>query len=348
MPLRHHALHHQIKVPTPFEPNKSPIGTKTTCLKHYLLPISYPVMQTKKRVLAAAVAIPLLALGWAAFRPELIFVNKTVNEKLPTTSAGTATILASGMFASQAHETKGTAQLVTTGGKTYVRLQDFHTSNGPDVRVYLVKGTQGTPDEVTSKGFIDLGTIKGNIGDQNYEVPAGTNLDDFKSISIWCKRFSVGFGSAPLQPDEMPEVKQTSKTNQANFQLTTFSSPIIVTFGKAQGSSMFSGKSTILEENDKRYVESNFTKIPNSKHELRLVKKESLKLGTFPSDVKFENLGPLKKGKNRVSISKSLDVWLYRSIAVIDAKTGKVASFVHLRSEQEQNKMTDLFKLTII
>jgi hypothetical protein len=305
-------------------------------------------METKKRILATVIAVPILALGWAAFRPELLFVNKTVNEKLPATSSETTKILASGMFASQAHETKGTAQLLSVGGKTFVQLKDFHTSNGPDVHIYLVKGTQGSPDEVNKNGFIDLGTIKGNIGDQNYEVPAGTNLDEYKSVSVWCKRFFVGFGGAPLTPEKMAEVKQTSLTNQGSFQLVGMSGPILVTYGKAQGNSMFTGKSSIIEENDKRYVESNFTKLPTGKYELRLVKKETLQTGTFPAGAVYEKLGALKKGKNRVAISKSLDAWLYRSVAVVDTNTGIITSFVLLRSEQEQKKSAEFSALTII
>lgn len=305
-------------------------------------------METKKRILAAVIAVPVFALGWAAFRPELLFVNKTVNEKLPATSTETTKILASGMFKSQAHETKGTAQLVSVGGKTYVQLKDFHTSNGPDVHIYLVKGTEGTPDEVNKSGFIDLGTIKGNIGDQNYEVPAGTNLDEYKAVSVWCKRFFVGFGGAPLNPEKMAEVKKTSQINQGSFQLTGLPSPIIVTYGKVQGNSMFSGKSSIIEDKEKRFVESNFTKIPTGNFELRLVKKETLSIGAFPAGAVYEKLGALKKGKNRVSISKSLDAWLYRSVAVVDTKTGKITSFVLLRSEQEQKKSAEFSALTII
>ena len=47
-------------------------------------------------------------------------------------------------------------------------------------------------------GFVDLGALKGNIGDQNYDVPADLDLSRYRAVSIWCRRFSVNFGAAPL------------------------------------------------------------------------------------------------------------------------------------------------------
>ena len=47
-------------------------------------------------------------------------------------------------------------------------------------------------------GFVELGPMKGNIGDQNYEIPATVDLASYRTVTIWCKRFSVNFGSAPL------------------------------------------------------------------------------------------------------------------------------------------------------
>jgi hypothetical protein len=53
---------------------------------------------------------------------------------------------------------------------------------------------------VTTAGFVDLGSLKGNIGDQNYEVPSNVDLSKYRAATIWCKRFSVNFGTAPLNP----------------------------------------------------------------------------------------------------------------------------------------------------
>ena len=88
----------------------------------------------------------IVAIGaWYAFRPERLFINQRVNEQFPTTAAA-STKLATGVFHSGAHETKGTAAVFQLAdGKKTLRLTDFATSNGPDVHVYLV----AVDDDVT-------------------------------------------------------------------------------------------------------------------------------------------------------------------------------------------------------
>ena len=137
--------------------------------------------------------------AWYAFRPERLFINQEVNEQFPTAEAATNKV-ASGQFRSAAHETKGTATVFQLAdGKKTLRLTDFATSNGPDVHVYLVATGDAKDNEtVTKAGFIDVGSLKGNIGDQNYELPANADLVKFRAVTIWCKRFSVNFGTAPL------------------------------------------------------------------------------------------------------------------------------------------------------
>lgn len=44
----------------------------------------------------------------------------------------------------------------------------------------------------------DLGPIEGNLGNRAYEIPAGVDLSGYRSVSLWCVRFSVSFGAAPL------------------------------------------------------------------------------------------------------------------------------------------------------
>jgi hypothetical protein len=46
--------------------------------------------------------------------------------------------------------------------------------------------------------FIDLGPIKGNQGNQVYDIPAGVDLAEYRSVSLWCVQFSVSFGAAQL------------------------------------------------------------------------------------------------------------------------------------------------------
>ena len=79
-------------------------------------------------------------------------------------------------------------------------LTEFQTSNGPDVQVYLVAADDASDnDTVTRAGFVNIGALKGNIGDQNYELPADVDLSKYKSVSIWCRRFGVNFATAPLK-----------------------------------------------------------------------------------------------------------------------------------------------------
>ena len=149
------------------------------------------------------VALLVVVVGgfgaWYAFRPERLFINQRVNEQFPTASAA-GSQLAAGQFHSGAHETKGMATVFQLAdGKKALRLTNFQTSNGPDVHVYLVAAQDAKDnDRVTKAEYVDLGTLKGNIGDQNYEWPAGADLGKYRSVTIWCKRFSVNFGTAPL------------------------------------------------------------------------------------------------------------------------------------------------------
>ena len=137
--------------------------------------------------------------GWYAFRPERLFMNHTVNEQFPTASAATNQ-LASGQFHSGAHETKGVATVFQLAdNKKTLRLTNFQTSNGPDVHVYIVAAADAKDnDTVTKAEVVDLGSMKGNIGDQNYDLPASADLAKYRAVTIWCKRFSVNFGTAPL------------------------------------------------------------------------------------------------------------------------------------------------------
>ncbi|HSD45063.1 MAG TPA: DM13 domain-containing protein [Pyrinomonadaceae bacterium] len=157
-----------------------------------------------RRMLVVLVLAIFAAGAWYAFRPERLFINQKVNEQFPTASAA-SNKLATGQFHSGAHETKGTATVFQLAdGKKTLRLTDFATSNGPDVHVYLVaSGDAKDNDSVTNAGFIDIGSLKGNIGDQNYDLPGGVDLAKYRAVTIWCKRFSVNFGTAPLMNDSM-------------------------------------------------------------------------------------------------------------------------------------------------
>jgi hypothetical protein len=103
------------------------------------------------------------------------------------------------------HPTEGTATIYRIGdGSRVLRFTNFRTSNGPDVHVYMVAAEDAKDNaSVQRAGFIDLGSIKGNIGDQNYTLGSEVDLSKYRAVSVWCKRFSVNFGTASLMPDHM-------------------------------------------------------------------------------------------------------------------------------------------------
>lgn len=154
-----------------------------------------------KKIIAIPAVLIVLAIAWYAFRPERLVTNQRVNEALPTAQAAAPEkTLASGTFHTVLHDTSGNAAVYQLADGTRVlRFTNFKTSNGPDVHVYLVAAEDAKDsDSVKQAGFIDLGSIKGNIGDQNYTLASDVDLAKYRAVSVWCKRFSANFGTAPL------------------------------------------------------------------------------------------------------------------------------------------------------
>jgi hypothetical protein len=105
------------------------------------------------------------------------------------------TALVSGDFtgADDFHMGSGTATIYRLDdGSQVLRLEDFEVTNGPDLHVFLI------PEDGSMDGSVDLGSLKGNIGDQNYEIPAGVDITQFGSVMIYCVPFSVTFATAVL------------------------------------------------------------------------------------------------------------------------------------------------------
>jgi len=113
-----------------------------------------------------------------------------------------AKTLYTGKFHGKVHPTEGRATVYQQAdGKVLLRLTGFKTSNGPDVHVILVATKDANDDANFMKSNterVELGRLKGNEGDQNYEIPAGTDLAKFTTVSIYCERFNANFGAAPL------------------------------------------------------------------------------------------------------------------------------------------------------
>ena len=111
-------------------------------------------------------------------------------------------IVATGTFHGAAHQTSGRATIYHTTTGDVLRITHFKTSNGPNVHVLLIAASDAKDDEnfLTEKlDRVDLGSLKGNEGDQNYTIPNGTDLSKYKAVSIFCERFNANFGAAPLE-----------------------------------------------------------------------------------------------------------------------------------------------------
>jgi hypothetical protein len=165
------------------------------------------------------VAVGGVGFGLYWFQPWKLRQDETVEEALPqlvetsappaaapsrtpTTPAGPQT-LAGGELISHEHPTSGTVELVRLAdGSHIVRLENFDTSNGPDLRVWLTdapvkEGTAGW--HVFDDGeYVSLGKLKGDKGSQNYALSEDVDPARFSSVSIWCDRFDVSFGAAEL------------------------------------------------------------------------------------------------------------------------------------------------------
>ncbi|MGB7697133.1 MAG: DM13 domain-containing protein [Nitrososphaeraceae archaeon] len=121
--------------------------------------------------------------------------NATVNENMNETKMTNDTMTLMGNFVDAGdgfHKAEGIAKVINLAdGRTFLRLENLKTTNGPDLYVYLSVGKDALD-------IVNLGRLKGNIGNQNYEIPAGTDLSKYNTALIWCKAFSTLFGSAKL------------------------------------------------------------------------------------------------------------------------------------------------------
>jgi Electron transfer DM13 len=177
--------------------------------------------RTRRRTIAIALAGGVLALaaGVAWFQPQKLLIDERVEEALPATATvapgtpgDTSTgqsptkppgpepeVLATGSFRSLGHTTSGRAvALELADGRRFLRLEELRTSNGPDLFVYLSTAAADAPRDTFDDDFLSLGRLKANQGSQNYSIAAGASLDRYRSVVIWCRRFTYAFGAAAL------------------------------------------------------------------------------------------------------------------------------------------------------
>ncbi|HJU72876.1 MAG TPA: DM13 domain-containing protein [Gemmatimonadaceae bacterium] len=157
-------------------------------------------MSSRRRILLFAGTL-LLVAGWYFFRPERAVLDREVAEAAPTDAASK---VAQGDFESRAHDTRGSVRVLELAdGSRVLRLENFETSDGPDLQVYLlVSPDVSNGAQLNEAGFVSLGPLKGNIGEQNYVIPGGVDLTRYRAVSIWCRRFGVNFATARLLPSD--------------------------------------------------------------------------------------------------------------------------------------------------
>jgi Electron transfer DM13 len=179
--------------------------------------------------IGGVLAVCALVVAGLVFQPWLLFIDVRVDDEIPvavatptpstppTQSAAPAdeatpappppptgpVDLLAGTFVSHEHPTTGAVRVIEhPDGTRQLAIVGLETTNGPDVHVWLSAGpvVEGFDGWFTAAGYdyIDLGPIKGNIGDQLYDIPAGVDLDAFPTVDLWCVQFAVSFGAAAL------------------------------------------------------------------------------------------------------------------------------------------------------
>jgi hypothetical protein len=134
-------------------------------------------------------------------------INNSVNESMDQipqqqqqqqtqNTITTASTLRTGSFVGVGdgiHNAEGEAKVIPfqNGDSNILRLENLRVTNGPDLYVYLAT-------DKTASDFVNVGKLKANNGNQNYDIPAGTDLTNYDTVLIWCRPFSVLFGSAEL------------------------------------------------------------------------------------------------------------------------------------------------------
>lgn len=154
------------------------------------------------KTLIILIVLIVLVIAWYLFRPEKLFISSKVNEDFPEANSDESKVTFQGNFKGVAHGAEGAATVYSMGDDNQVlRFTDFSVSNGPDVHVYLVAAENPMDSKTVKESEIyELGPIKGNVGNQNYDLGPDVDLEKFKSVVIWCKRFGVNFAVASLEP----------------------------------------------------------------------------------------------------------------------------------------------------
>jgi hypothetical protein len=280
-------------------------------------------MTSSKKILIASAGAVVLVGGWYAFRPERLWIDQVVSESFDTTgvalsgAAGGAmpTMLSMGPFHSVAHDGQGLATIYRTAdGKRTLRLTQFETSNGPQLHLYLVAADDAKDDATVKRaGFVDLGPLKGNKGDQNYDIPDDVDLSKYRAVTVWCKRFSVNFTTAPLATADMPAAASTAEPTPGG--------PTAIAAGSFHSNAHETkGTATIYRRADGRRLLrlADFETSNGPDVRVYLVAAADVNDDATVKRAGFVELGKLKgnKGDQNYEIPASTDLTKYRSVTI--------------------------------
>ena len=166
-------------------------------------------MRERYRLVLAAAVLGLIGFVLFWFQPQKLWIDESTVEESPVRPAGRGatnsvsgpTVVAAGEFVSRDHHTSGTVRIVALeDGRRIARIEGLDTSNGPDLFVYVSRNPASGPEQAFDDDFVSLGRLKGNQGDQNYDVPLTADLNRLSTVVIWCDRFDSVFGAADLLP----------------------------------------------------------------------------------------------------------------------------------------------------
>jgi hypothetical protein len=168
-------------------------------------------------LIVAVLVAALAGYGLYWYAPWTRMFDTTVNDPLtarfrdsppnpdPTRTTDTSPYrVLSGTFVSQQHKTSGTVRVIRMPQDWSIRLEliDLDTSNGPDLQVWLsdqpVKGDKSAWRAFDTGPRVELGVLKGNKGNQAYDVPRHADLTAPLSVVIWSGRYDVAYGAAAL------------------------------------------------------------------------------------------------------------------------------------------------------
>jgi hypothetical protein len=129
-----------------------------------------------------------------------VMSEKSMEEPMPE-SAGEWLVVAQGEFmdADSLHLGSGSATIFQQDGRSVLRLEEFEVTNGPDLHVVLSGNPAPTDGDDIGDDYVDLGELKGNLGNQNYDISDRLDLTQYRSVVIYCVPFHVVFATATLR-----------------------------------------------------------------------------------------------------------------------------------------------------